>query len=110
MVMHRNTGAPFRRDNGDPWMTGEDAEPTKHELAKFKYKLKPISPAERKPPSEKVEHIQPPPPDGEWPLVMSPQRYEELHPEGRYADLARKLMAPEQVPNKERDDDSDEDQ
>jgi len=108
MANHRNVGAPFRRADGSMWERGQDAEPTQEELIKRRYKLRPVEPGERVRPTERdrragrlLRKVTPMSSPDEWPLQMSTTRYLQLHPEGPYADLARRLEAPVDVPAKE---------
>jgi len=107
MTLHRNTGAPFRRADGSVWERGEIAEPTQPELKHRKYKLKPVVAVERLTTSfEEPEH-KAAVAAGEWPLVMSPERYVRLHPKGQYADLAHTLLAPAELPQPEEEEQTD---
>lgn len=42
MARYRNTGAPFKRDDGSMWIHNEVSEPTSRELARFRQKLAPM--------------------------------------------------------------------
>jgi hypothetical protein len=103
VAIHRNTGAPFRRKDGTKWERGQDAEPTQDELRLRRYKLKPVVAAMRLDTEEPAKRV-PPVASGEWPLVMSPERYLQLHPKGQYSALARMLEAPkEPLPEEQTD-------
>jgi hypothetical protein len=106
-MLHRNKGAPFRRDDGSIWAKGMVAEPTDNELRRRKHKLKPEvidnrpppppapipapptpPPVEEAPAEEEEEEVVP----TEWTLAMKPALYLRLHPNGPHAELAQKLV------------------
>ncbi len=89
-MIHRNTGAPFRRADGSTWHRDAEHEATAEELKRRAYKLRlvvtRIAPALQK----KRE-------DG-WPLAMQPERYLAISPEGKHAPLARQIVGDAQSP------------
>ncbi len=58
-MLHRNKGAPFRREDGSVWGRGKDAEPTRDELRRYRYKLRPVQAAQRISPVD-LTKIKPP--------------------------------------------------
>ena len=107
-MIHRNTGASFPRADGSVWGRGQEAEPTEAELRRRHYKLKPVVAAMRPRKKEELDEVASVA-EGEWPLVMSPEKYLKLHPKGQHADLARMLDVPERLSAEEKPDDGSED-
>jgi len=112
-MLYRNVGAPWRRPDGSIVARGAIIEPTEDELERRRYKLRPygevrtepppvvVQPRREPAPAEPVEVSEPTPPvsAGEtalrgprWHMIMKPELYLKLHPNGPHADLAREVL------------------
>lgn len=106
-----NTGAPFTRADGSRWESGATHIPTVHELRARAYKLK-LAPVARGEPraAAPVEASVPTPPvsaPGEavppaspavpetWHMIMTPQLYLRMYPNGPHAEKARRIVEQE---------------
>lgn len=97
-MKYRNVGAPFRRSDGSLWAQGEVDEPFEAELRWGLVQLRPADEPWTEPPTEPIatapvssEEVAPPA-DDSWNLRMSPERYLQLHPDGKHADKAYELI------------------
>lgn len=89
-MRYKLTGAGFERADGSWVETGTVFEPTESELRRRGYKLVPVLDSEGVVEDENGSEgvIQ----SNDWPLKMEPDRYLQVHPDGKYADLARKVL------------------
>jgi hypothetical protein len=107
-MKYRNVGyAPWRRDDGTLVPPGAVFEATPREEARIArqpafYPLAAVADGEPAgAPEAASEASAPEQADageagaGEWPLRISPARYLAMHPDGRYAELARRLAESE---------------
>ncbi len=86
-MKYRNKGAPFTRDDGSEWASGEVCVPTENELRRRRYKLRAVVNV----PTPQAAAISQAGSEG-WPLQMQPNVYLRLHPTGKHAELARQLL------------------
>lgn len=90
MTLYRNIGAPFVSSTGERVAKGALYQPTPLDLRRRSQKLRPLDPNTPPPPPPPPA---PPLPNPEWPLVMSPELYLRLDPEGPWAAKARELLS-----------------
>jgi len=97
MSYYRNIGAPHHRSDGSIVPPGSVFEPSPLEIRQLEYKLVYVGDTPD-PKDHVVGPVVPPPPPlpKEWPITMRPELYIKLHPTGRHADLAKRLLGIEE--------------